>query len=145
MRFSIPSKVKTYNEQQRWRLRMLGMYGTFICCSYLFNTEVYQVSEMRFPCLCLFKTLLGIDCPVCGITRSTNAALHFHFIDSMRFHPLGLPIIVFLIFVSVYLSFSLILKNTIQVSWNVEVRISSICDKTLFMVLVGRWLLKFFV
>ncbi len=39
---------------------------------------------------CLFHRLTGLDCPGCGMTRATHAALHGRLMEAFRFNPLGM-------------------------------------------------------
>ncbi len=50
------------------------------------------------PVTCIIKTVTGIYCPACGMTRSFEAILHFHFIDAIWYNILGIPLFVFIIF-----------------------------------------------
>jgi hypothetical protein len=43
---------------------------------------------------CLWRTLLHIPCPGCGLTRSIKALWHGELIQSFRYHPLGIPIVI---------------------------------------------------
>ncbi|MFZ5518002.1 MAG: DUF2752 domain-containing protein [Candidatus Zhuqueibacterota bacterium] len=65
---------------------------------------------------CYFKSLTGLDCPSCGLSRSFYAVSHFHIHDAFRYHLMG-PIL-FLIFalVLVKLSFEIALRKAIRVS-----------------------------
>ncbi|MCG8607863.1 DUF2752 domain-containing protein [bacterium] len=38
---------------------------------------------------CLFNETFGLACPACGLTRSLSSLLHFEFIKSVNYHPLG--------------------------------------------------------
>lgn len=38
---------------------------------------------------CMFHRLTGLDCPGCGMTRATHAALHGSFGDAFALNPLG--------------------------------------------------------
>jgi hypothetical protein len=49
-------------------------------------------SLLGLPSLCVFRTLTGLPCPGCGITRSVVCCCHLRFADSIAFHPLG-PIV----------------------------------------------------
>lgn len=42
---------------------------------------------------CLFKSLWGISCPGCGMTRSLIALSQGDWLLSLRFHPLGIPFV----------------------------------------------------
>jgi len=44
------------------------------------------------PVLCLFRRFVGLPCPACGLTRALVAAGSGDVQQSLRFHPLGLPI-----------------------------------------------------
>ena len=39
---------------------------------------------------CMFHKLTGFDCPGCGMTRATHAALHGRILDAFRYNPLGM-------------------------------------------------------
>jgi len=48
------------------------------------------------PQVCPFKLILGLPCPGCGMTRSVVTLLHGDLAASLYFHPLGLPLVLFL-------------------------------------------------
>lgn len=50
------------------------------------------------PVTCIFKTVTGISCPACGMTRAFLAILHFDFLTSIWHNILGIPLFIFLIF-----------------------------------------------
>jgi hypothetical protein len=41
------------------------------------------------PTLCLMRSVLGVRCPGCGLTRSWIDLLHGHWRDSLAQHPFG--------------------------------------------------------
>ncbi len=41
------------------------------------------------PDICLFKRMVGMGCPGCGLTRSVAAAAHFQFGEALQFHLFG--------------------------------------------------------
>jgi hypothetical protein len=46
------------------------------------------------PVICPFRRVTGLPCPACGLTRSWQAAAHFHLVDSLGYHPLGIATLV---------------------------------------------------
>ncbi len=49
------------------------------------------------PVTCIFKTVTGIYCPACGLTRSFLSIINFHFIDAIWYNILGIPMFAFII------------------------------------------------
>lgn len=60
--------------------------GTFILLK-IFNVQ------------CLFKSILGVPCPGCGLTRAVEAFLHGNLREAFYWHPLFFiaPIVLFLV------------------------------------------------
>jgi hypothetical protein len=57
----------------------------------------FMAPDNSGPSLCVFHHL-GIDsCPGCGLGHSISSALHGHFEESFRWHPLGIIAIVVLV------------------------------------------------
>lgn len=53
---------------------------------------------------CVFKKILGISCPGCGLTRSFRAILSLDLISSIRYNILGIPLfILFIIFIVIFI------------------------------------------
>jgi Protein of unknown function (DUF2752) len=46
------------------------------------------------PLACPFRALTGVPCPFCGMTRAVVAAMHGHLLESLRFNPAGLLVVV---------------------------------------------------
>ena len=44
----------------------------------------------KIPFLCPIKSLTGLNCSMCGSTRSIHLLLNFHFIESFKMNPLSL-------------------------------------------------------
>jgi len=49
------------------------------------------------PQTCGSRWLLGIDCPGCGLTRSTVYLMHGHLAESLKMHRLGWPILLLIV------------------------------------------------
>ncbi len=61
------------------------------------------------PVTCLFKTVTGISCPACGMTRAFKAILHFDFLEACYQNLLSIPLFLFFL-----LSMFMLLKDFIQ-------------------------------
>lgn len=61
------------------------------------------------PVTCLFKTVTGISCPACGMTRAFLAILHFDLLEACYQNLLSIPLFLFLIF-----SIFMLLKDFVQ-------------------------------
>lgn len=44
---------------------------------------------------CPLRTLTGVPCPLCGMTRSVTSAVHFDLAASLRFSPGGVLVVLF--------------------------------------------------
>ncbi|HTA26927.1 MAG TPA: DUF2752 domain-containing protein [Bacteroidia bacterium] len=51
---------------------------------------------------CAFKTLFGIDCPICGFQRAFLLLLQGKFTDSFKVYPPLIPCLLFLAIVLAY-------------------------------------------
>ena len=54
--------------------------------------------NITLPWICLFKTITGIDCPVCGLTRSMISVGHLDFIRAWRYNRAGILVYLFVIY-----------------------------------------------
>lgn len=53
------------------------------------------LASLPFP-VCQSRLFFGVPCPGCGLTRATDALLHLHVLESFRFHPLAIPVLVYI-------------------------------------------------
>ena len=83
----------------RWRRKhhwhMLIICSTVVALSWFFrldenlSVEVPLGDGWRMPPVCMSRTLFGIDCPGCGLTRSFVALAEGDYIQSYTLHRLG--------------------------------------------------------
>jgi hypothetical protein len=55
---------------------------------------VWPLSPVHPPSVCPLRSLTGIPCPFCGMTRAVVAAVHGHLATSLRFSPGGIVVVV---------------------------------------------------
>lgn len=58
---------------------------------------------------CMFKSILGISCPGCGMTRAINEIIHLRFINAFKFNILSIPLVII-----GSISFFVIIHDTIK-------------------------------
>ena len=83
------------------------------------------------PVTCIFKTVTGISCPACGMTRSFLAIFHFDFLSSIYHNLLSIPFFIFLI----YFSFML-LKDLIQNRFEFIPNFLKFLEKNAFLIII---------
>ena len=90
------------------RARRLNFEGRLLCaCGVLVAGVLLVLAGFFFPYVwshprftryftqpCLLKAETGVPCPFCGGTRSTVAAVHGQFAQSLRMSLLGIPVAV---------------------------------------------------
>jgi hypothetical protein len=54
---------------------------------------VWPMLPVHPPYACPLRSITGIPCPVCGMTRSVVAAVHGHFFTSLRDNPGGIVVV----------------------------------------------------
>jgi hypothetical protein len=80
---------------RRVRSGLLGLIGiSYIGFAYaLAFPRVAAISGAVFRCP--FLAITGIECPLCGLTRSWNAALHLDWATAFAYHSAG-PVLLLL-------------------------------------------------
>ena len=76
----------------------------------LFMLTLFLIFVKFIPVTCLIKTVTGIYCPACGMTRAFNHIIHFEFIDAFFQNILSIPLFVFIV-VSIIMLLIDIIKN----------------------------------
>lgn len=56
---------------------------------------------------CPIKQMSGIDCPGCGFQRSFVALLKGDLLNSLKFYPATIPLLVLFVFTAIHLKFEL--------------------------------------
>lgn len=77
--------------------------GEVIACALL------KFGNASLPCL--FKLAFHVPCPGCGMTRAFREITDLHMINAFRYNILSLPLLVFLLAISLAMIVDLI-KNT---------------------------------
>lgn len=120
--------------RQGW-LVLTGVPALFVCAYML----ALHPLILKAP-LCAVKMFLGLDCPGCGITRSLTQLTHGHFRESIRMHPLG-------IFLALWLCYMFLREITAVIRGRTLPSLLSRRAKDILIVivtsaLVGQWLIK---
>ena len=50
------------------------------------------------PVTCIFKSVTGILCPACGMTRAFWLIINFNFLEALYFNILSIPFFIFIIY-----------------------------------------------
>lgn len=79
-------------------------------CIILFILISFLCLVANMPVTCIFKTVTGISCPACGMTRSFLCIFQFDFLTSIWHNLLGIPLFIFLAFFS-FMLIKDIIKN----------------------------------
>jgi hypothetical protein len=59
----------------------------------------------QFQLPCIYKIVMGHDCPGCGMQRAVILLLRGNFIESLKMYPPLIPIIIMLVFMISHLIF----------------------------------------
>jgi hypothetical protein len=120
--------------RQGW-LVLTGVPALFVCAYML----AFYPLLLGTP-LCAVKMFLGLDCPGCGITRSLTHLTHGNFRESIRMHPLG-------IFLALWLCYMFLREIIALIKGQPLPSLLSSRAKDLLIIivtsaLIGHWLIK---
>lgn len=120
--------------RQGW-LVLTGVPALFLC-AYVLALHPFL---LKAP-LCAVKMFLGLDCPGCGITRSLTQLTHAHLRESIRMHPLG-------IFLALWLCYMFLREIAALIRGKALPSLLSRKAKDVLIVivtsaLIGQWLIK---
>lgn len=79
--------------RQGW-FALLGVPALFLCAYILSGQPAFQ----NIP-VCAVKWFAGIDCPGCGLSHSIMSLTTGHIHQSINYHPLGIIIAIWLLYV----------------------------------------------
>jgi hypothetical protein len=121
-------------------MRMLLLHGTMLLVPLVLAT-LNAVIRGQLPGFCLFRWATGIDCPACGITRSLMAAFSGNVMESFRFHPAGLFVLLLLALMTAYFAVVLLARGA-GMEWRKEVRAYRWLDGVAITTLLLGWIGK---
>lgn len=58
----------------------------------------FLIIILTVPVTCIFKSVTGILCPACGMTRAFSAILRFDFLSALYLNILSIPLFIFIIY-----------------------------------------------
>lgn len=67
-----------------------------------FTTNQLELGRFSIPQVCMLRSLTGLPCPGCGLSRSIVAAMHGDIGMSLTYHRLGLLTLVYIFLQFVY-------------------------------------------
>mgnify|MGYP005757533529 FL=1 len=79
----------------------------------LFILIAFLLFVLNIPVTCIFKSVTGISCPSCGMTRAFFAILQFNFIDAFFLNILSIPLFLFIV-ISVIIMIIEIFRNKFE-------------------------------
>jgi hypothetical protein len=66
----------------------------YIGAGMLAAAALWPAMPVHPPLACPLRTVTGVPCPFCGMTRSVVAAVHGHLATSLRDNPAGILLVV---------------------------------------------------
>jgi hypothetical protein len=76
----------------------LILAGSIILSPEMVNQDALRPGDRLLPFVCQFRSLTGLPCPGCGLTRSLVAAGHLDPASSLAYHRLGPATWIYLLF-----------------------------------------------
>lgn len=128
--------METRLARQGWII-LLGV-PTLFFCAYIIAAAPTLVN---FP-LCVVKMFVGIDCPGCGLTRSIAFLTHGQIRKSVDFHPLGIIIALWLLYMFIREAINAVFKKSLKPLLSQKAR-----DTILFgfiAAIITQWLIKLY-
>lgn len=73
------------------------------------------VLKIEIPCM--FKSILGISCPGCGMTRAINEIIHLRFIEAFKLNILSIPLVIFGVISFFVITYDIIRNNDVFIQF----------------------------
>lgn len=131
------------SNETKWRVNTFFSAILTIVMLYCIVFVQNSISLFGFKIIgfCIFKRILNLFCPVCGLTHSINSALHLNIAESLYYHPLGLPILISLLMLIFYriLTFSRLIP---YLPLEREILFAKKIDSYFFSILVCFWVIN---
>ena len=108
----------------------------------VFYSLVFSVGDVDYPVSCAFKSVAGIECPSCGMSRSFTAALHGNFKLAYSYNNSGVWILVFVLTQIVARAFMLFIerkKRATSLVVKLDVTLSVLFFIIIFLPLILNW------
>lgn len=126
--------------QRSWRIRTFLLHLAMLTAPLvlaLVHTR-FQVDPLG---ICLFRTVVGIDCPACGITRSAMALFSGHMREAFHLHPAG-PIIVGILGVTTSYLALVLLSGGAGFEWGKEAAAFKSIERLAVAALLIGWVVR---
>lgn len=135
--------IKQERSQQGWRIKMLLLHGAMVTApiALLLAPSCLPVNLIG---KCISKSLLGFNCPACGITHSAMAMFGGHIKEAFLIHPAGPVITVIVGLMTLYFA-SVIFTNYKGFEWTKEAKTYTMLERLAVGVLVAGWVGKLFM
>ena len=124
---------------------MLMLACTLVASAFIFRVpsqdrvELVGLAGLPMPSLCMSKSLWGIECPGCGLTRSLLCFFHGDFTGSLALHRIGWIMAVAVILQFPYRIAALVRKDDYPLgTW-----FPKAFGRVLIFLLLGNWVVEF--
>ena len=81
----------------RWQYHavLFGLAVAVLSASCVLDVEgrqrvIWPIFDLPLPATCTFRSVMGIDCPGCGLTRCFVSLGHGQLLEAWRYNPVGL-------------------------------------------------------
>jgi hypothetical protein len=100
-----------------------------------------RAASIRMPCVCLFKSITGRDCPFCGLTRSLVSIGHLDLRNGWRYNPAGF-LVYLLIAYQLFASLALVRKGRGAGSGTAWRPLTTRASYALSAILLVTWIIR---